>query len=82
MTVFPGSRQRQLKTINDSTGTQDAASFVDLYHSTRSHSVCDDSKWVEGFVTNRDQMSFVHPNALGHRNAADHVEEAMLNAIS
>ncbi|MFF9113825.1 SGNH/GDSL hydrolase family protein [Streptomyces sp. NPDC014805] len=70
------------KAIDDSTGTQDAASFVDLYTSSSSHSVCDDSKWVEGFVTLPDQLSFVHPNALGHRNAADHVEEAMLNATT
>ncbi|MGA5097443.1 SGNH/GDSL hydrolase family protein [Streptomyces lavendulocolor] len=70
------------KTINDSTGTQDAASYVDLYSPSRSHSVCDDRKWVEGFVTLPDQLSFVHPNALFHRNAADHVEEAMLNTIS
>ncbi|MFC8491983.1 SGNH/GDSL hydrolase family protein [Streptomyces sp. NPDC057235] len=70
------------RAINNSTGTQDAASFVDLYDSSRNHSVCDDSKWVEGFVTLPDQLSFVHPNALGHRNAADHVEEAMLNTIS
>ncbi|MFI9152632.1 SGNH/GDSL hydrolase family protein [Streptomyces sp. NPDC053367] len=70
------------KAIDDSTGTQDAASFVGLYASSHGHSVCDDSKWVEGFVTLPDQLSFVHPNALGHRNAADHVEEAMLNAIS
>ncbi|MFC8663964.1 SGNH/GDSL hydrolase family protein [Streptomyces sp. NPDC057199] len=70
------------KAIEDSTGTQEAASFVDLYTSSQDHSVCDDTKWVEGFVTLPDQLSFVHPNALGHRNAADHVEEAMLNAIS
>ncbi|GHA17250.1 SGNH/GDSL hydrolase family protein [Streptomyces echinoruber] len=69
------------KAIDDSTGTQDAASFVDLYASSHNHSVCDDSKWVEGFVTLPDQLSFVHPNALGHRNAADHVEEAMLDTL-
>lgn len=70
------------KAIADSTGTQEAAGFVDLYTPSQHHSVCDDTKWVEGFVTLPDQLSFVHPNALGHRNAADHVEEAMLNAIS
>ncbi|MEV7203568.1 hypothetical protein [Streptomyces griseoluteus] len=43
--------------------------------------MCDSSKWVEGFVTLPDQLSFVHPNALGHHNAADHVEAAMLNAL-
>ncbi|MFF3172665.1 SGNH/GDSL hydrolase family protein [Streptomyces sp. NPDC057900] len=69
------------KAIDDSTGTQETARFVDLYASSRDHSVCDDAKWVEGFVTLPDQLSFVHPNARGHRNAADHVEEAMLNTI-
>lgn len=69
------------KAIANSTGTQEAADFVDLYTPSRNHSVCDDSKWVEGFVTLPDQLSFVHPNALGHRNAADHVEEAMLSAL-
>ncbi|MEU1489803.1 SGNH/GDSL hydrolase family protein [Streptomyces sp. NPDC005776] len=70
------------KAINASTGTQNAASFVDLYTSSKNHSVCDDNKWVEGIVTLPDQFSVVHPNALGHRNAADHVEEALLNTIS
>ncbi|MFF3976974.1 SGNH/GDSL hydrolase family protein [Streptomyces sp. NPDC001828] len=70
------------KAIADSTGTQDSASFVDLYASSQGHSVCDDTKWVEGFVTLPDQLSVVHPNARGHRNAADHVEEAMLNTLS
>lgn len=70
------------KTIQDSTGTQEAANFVDLYASSQNHSACDDAKWVEGFITLPDQLSFVHPNALGHRNAADHVEEAMLNTLS
>ncbi|MGW6542725.1 SGNH/GDSL hydrolase family protein [Streptomyces massasporeus] len=69
------------RAIANSTGTQEAAEFVDLYTPSRNHSVCDDSKWVEGFVTLPDQMSFVHPNALGHRNAADHVEAAMLNTL-
>ncbi|MGW4748205.1 SGNH/GDSL hydrolase family protein [Streptomyces sp. NPDC004290] len=70
------------KAIEKSTGTQETASFVDLYASSRNHSVCDDAKWVEGFLTLPDQLSFVHPNARGHRNAADHVTEAILNAIS
>ncbi|MGA4841265.1 SGNH/GDSL hydrolase family protein [Streptomyces sp. G45] len=69
------------QTIEKSTGTQDAASFVDLYDSSRNHSVCDSGKWVEGILTPPAQLSFVHPNALGHRNAADHVEEALLNTL-
>ncbi|MER5967504.1 SGNH/GDSL hydrolase family protein [Streptomyces sp. NPDC002057] len=69
------------ETIEKSTGTQETASFIDLYTSSQNHSVCDDAKWVEGFVTLPDQLSFVHPNARGHRNAADHVTAAMLNTI-
>lgn len=69
------------KTIEKSTGTQDTASFIDLYNSSQNHSVCDDTKWTEGIVTLPDQISFVHPNTLGHRNAAEHIEEAMVNAI-
>ncbi|MFJ7065964.1 SGNH/GDSL hydrolase family protein [Streptomyces sp. NPDC101115] len=70
------------KAIEKSAGTQDAAGFVDLYTSSQDHSACDTDKWVEGLVTLPDQLSFVHPNALGHRNAADHVEEAILNVIA
>ncbi|MEV6588171.1 SGNH/GDSL hydrolase family protein [Streptomyces acidicola] len=69
------------KTIEKSTGTQEAAGFVDLYDSSQNHSVCDAGKWVEGFITAPDQLSFVHPNARGHRNAANHVEAAMLNTL-
>lgn len=60
-------------------------SFADVVASSRDHSVCDATKWVEGRITicdNDPQLPLVHPNALGQRNAADHVERAMLNAIS
>jgi hypothetical protein len=67
--------------IEKSTGTQEAARFIDLYDSTRTHSVCDAGNWMEGYVTAPDQLSFVHPNARGHRNAAHHVAEAMLSAL-
>ncbi|GHG10028.1 SGNH/GDSL hydrolase family protein [Streptomyces hydrogenans] len=69
------------KVIEKSTGTQDSATFVNLYDSSKAHSVCDDGKWVEGFLTLPDQLSFVHPNAKGHRNAADHITAAMLNTL-
>ncbi|MEV7372945.1 SGNH/GDSL hydrolase family protein [Streptomyces sp. NPDC090301] len=71
------------KTIKDSTGTQDAASFVDLHTSSQNHSVCDGrDKWVEGIATLTGELAHVHPNSAGHRNAANYVEQAMLNAIS
>lgn len=68
-------------TIERSAGTQETARFVDLYTPSKPHSVCDDGKWVEGFVTALDQPSFFHPNARGHRNAADHIEAAMLDSL-
>ncbi|MGQ4465262.1 SGNH/GDSL hydrolase family protein [Streptomyces violaceoruber] len=73
------------KAIEDSTAAQETASFVDLYPSSQDHSVCDDTKWVEGFYSfpsgQDPQISLVRPNALGHRNAAGLVEDAMLNAL-
>jgi hypothetical protein len=56
--------------------------FVDIADSSRNHSVCDAGKWVEGvFTTFPDEVAFVHPNAKGHKNAADHVTAAILNAL-
>ncbi|MFJ1878234.1 SGNH/GDSL hydrolase family protein [Streptomyces chartreusis] len=70
------------KVIDKAAAAHDAARFVDLYDSTLDHSVCDAGKWVEGIFTRvPDQLAFVHPNARGHRNAADHVAAAMLDAI-
>ncbi|MEV6130939.1 SGNH/GDSL hydrolase family protein [Streptomyces violaceusniger] len=70
------------KAIEKSTSAHDAVRFVDLYDSSQNHSVCDNGKWVEGLFTRvPDQPALVHPNARGHRNAADHVAAAMLDAI-
>jgi hypothetical protein len=56
--------------------------FVDLYGSSQNHSVCDTNKWVGGVFTHfPTEVAFVHPNARGHRNAADHVSAAILEAI-
>ncbi|MFD7987088.1 SGNH/GDSL hydrolase family protein [Kitasatospora indigofera] len=70
------------KAIEKSTGTQDTATFVNLADSTQKHSVCDTSKWVEGVLDSDNKLALVHPNTYGHRNAADHVTVAILNAIS
>ncbi|MFD3314723.1 SGNH/GDSL hydrolase family protein [Streptomyces sp. NPDC058694] len=70
------------KAIEKSTEANDAASFVNLYDSTRNHSVCDAGQWVEGILDSDDRPALVHPNARGHRNAADHVTSAILNAIA
>ncbi|GGJ89900.1 lipase [Streptomyces camponoticapitis] len=70
------------KVVEKSAGDHDA-SFVNLYDSSRNHSVCDAGRWVEGIFTRfPDQTAFVHPNAKGHRNAADHVTSALLNALN
>ncbi|MFE1961468.1 SGNH/GDSL hydrolase family protein [Streptomyces sp. NPDC059479] len=70
------------KAIEKSAGTQDDARFVNLYDSSQDHSVCDTGKWMEGIFTRfPDQPALVHPNARGHRNAADHVTGAMLDAV-
>ncbi|MER5193188.1 SGNH/GDSL hydrolase family protein [Streptomyces sp. NPDC002755] len=68
-------------TIEKRAGERGAA-FVDLAPSTRNHSVCDAGRWVEGvFSTFPSEVAFVHPNAKGHKNAADHVATAILNAV-
>ncbi|MFI8261829.1 SGNH/GDSL hydrolase family protein [Streptomyces sp. NPDC085665] len=69
------------RTIEKSAGAHGSADFVDLYDSTRNHSVCDAGKWVEGVFDHDNRPALVHPNAKGHRNAADHVASAILNAI-
>ncbi|PSM37239.1 hypothetical protein C6Y14_43455 [Streptomyces dioscori] len=70
------------KTIEKSTGTQDTATFVNLYDSSEEHSVCDAGKWVEGIFDSDDRPALVHPNARGHRNAADHITSEILNALA
>ncbi|MFF6980904.1 SGNH/GDSL hydrolase family protein [Streptomyces sp. NPDC008343] len=68
--------------IEKAAGKSDDTTFVNLYDPSQGHSVCDAGKWVEGVFTRfPDQVAFVHPNARGHRNAADHVASAILNSI-
>ncbi|MER5275967.1 SGNH/GDSL hydrolase family protein [Streptomyces sp. NPDC002809] len=69
------------KAIEKSAGSHDATGFVDLYDSSRNHSVCDGGKWVEGILADGFQPALVHPNARGHRNASDHVTAAILDSI-
>ncbi|MFC8247400.1 SGNH/GDSL hydrolase family protein [Streptomyces chartreusis] len=70
------------KVIEKSAGTQDSATFVNLYDSSEKHSVCDAGKWVEGVLDSDNRPALVHPNAKGHQNAADHVTSELLNAIA
>lgn len=67
--------------IEKSAGSHDATSFVNLYDSSANHSVCDAGKWAEGILTDNQQPALVHPNAAGHRNAADLVTSAVLNSL-
>ncbi|MFJ9341994.1 SGNH/GDSL hydrolase family protein [Streptomyces sp. NPDC101733] len=69
------------KTIEKSAGALDAARFVNLYDSSRNHSVCDSRTWVEGITARSGDLALVHPNYLGHRNAADQVAAAMLDTL-
>ncbi|MFE6825675.1 SGNH/GDSL hydrolase family protein [Streptomyces sp. NPDC057690] len=70
------------KAIEKSSDARDTATFVNLYDSTQRHSVCDAGKWVEGIFDHDDRPALVHPNGRGHRNAADHITSAILNAIA
>lgn len=70
------------KAIEKSAGTQDSATFVDLYDSSEKHSVCDPGKWVEGVFDEDNRTALVHPNARGQEDAADHVTSAILNAVA
>ncbi|MEV1069507.1 SGNH/GDSL hydrolase family protein [Streptomyces sp. NPDC050263] len=87
--ITPGDldwlRDDVLKPLNatiEKRAAEHGDAFVDLTPSTRNHSVCDAGKWVEGvFTAFPTEVAFVHPNATGHKNAADHVAVAILNAL-
>ncbi|MEU4805639.1 SGNH/GDSL hydrolase family protein [Actinosynnema sp. NPDC023587] len=56
--------------------------FVDLHSPSRDHSACDSTKWVEGvFARSPQGAALVHPNARGHRNAANQVIPAILDSL-
>lgn len=67
----------------EKTAGEHGDAFVDLAPSSRNHSVCDAGPWVEGLFTSLSplEVAFVHPNAKGHQNAADHVSVAVLHAL-
>ncbi len=52
--------------------------FVNIYSSSRGHSVCDAGKWVEGILDTQGRPALVHPNSAGQENAARQVERAIL----
>jgi len=87
--ITPGDldwlRDDVLKPLNaaiEKTAGEHGDAFVDLAPSSQNDSVCDAGKWVEGvFTTFPSDVAFVHPNAKGHKNAADQVAVAILNAL-
>jgi hypothetical protein len=87
--ITPGDldwlRDDVLKPLNatiEKTAGEHGDAFVDLAPSSQNHSVCDAGRWVEGvFTAFPDELAFVHPNAKGHKNAADEVSVAILNAL-
>ena len=55
--------------------------YVDLYESSRGHSICEKAggaNWAEGIYDTTLRPALVHPNAKGHRNAAAKVAAAIL----
>jgi hypothetical protein len=72
-----------IRTVTEAEGF----TFVDIYNSSRDHSVCDkagDNNWVDGIFSSLIPLkpAMVHPNAKGHANAADRVGHAMLTALN
>jgi hypothetical protein len=63
--------------IEDET-VRNGDSFVNIYDSSRGHSVCDTDKWVEGILDSQGRPALVHPNSAGQANAARQVERAIL----
>ncbi|MGW0673011.1 SGNH/GDSL hydrolase family protein [Streptomyces sp. NPDC002746] len=71
-----------LNTVIKRTAGEYGDAFVDLYSSSRNHSVCDSDKWVEGiFAKFPNEVAFVHPNTKGHANAARKVSTAVRSAL-
>ncbi|GII95955.1 SGNH/GDSL hydrolase family protein [Sinosporangium siamense] len=58
---------------------------VDLYEPGRKHSVCDKANgqnWVDGLYSRYpDSPALIHPNAKGHADTANRVEDALLIAV-
>ncbi|WP_329614942.1 SGNH/GDSL hydrolase family protein [Streptomyces brevispora] len=77
---------KPLNTVIEQVSAAHGDKFVDIYTSSREHSVCatGSNKWVEGVKetlgNNEDPNTWalVHPNARGQANAAVHVEDAIL----
>jgi lysophospholipase L1-like esterase len=83
-------RTEVLEKLNDvirDVAEAEGHTFVDIYNSSRGHSVCDKAggnNWVDGIFSSLIPFkpALVHPNAKGHANAADRVGHAMLTALN
>jgi hypothetical protein len=69
--------ERLNSVIEDET-LRNGDTFVNIYDSSRGHSVCDADKWVEGIFDTSGRPALVHPNSAGQANAAIQVERAIL----
>ncbi|MEU6017908.1 SGNH/GDSL hydrolase family protein [Streptomyces sp. NPDC047515] len=75
-----------LNTVIRQTTAAHGDHYVDIYSSSKGHSVCalGQNKWVEGVKErlgdneNPNTWALVHPNTRGQANAAAHVEDAIL----
>lgn len=76
--------ERLNSVIEDET-IRNGDTFVNIYDSSRGHSVCDSDKWVEGIYSSLSPEkvpALVHPNVAGQANAAHQVERAILGLAS
>jgi len=66
--------EHQLNAMLADVARSDSAEYVDTYHSSIGHDMCQlpGTKWVEGLVPTSPAAP-AHPNALGMRNSANDV---------
>ncbi len=68
----------RLNSVIEEETTRSGDTFVNIYDSSRGHSVCDPDKWVEGILDTQGRPALVHPNSAGQANTARLVERAIL----
>jgi GDSL-like Lipase/Acylhydrolase family len=75
-----------LNAVIQEVSTDFGATYVDLYATSKGHSVCDRAKgenWVEGFLSSAEprKPGLWLPNAKGHEHAAACVQKAILDVV-
>lgn len=68
----------RLNSVIEEETLRNGDTFVNIYDSSRGHSVCDSDKWVEGINDTQGRPALIHPNSAGQANAAVQVERAIL----